>query len=130
MKEILIKKLFKILPLCVKGFMKDLNEETLCFEVKIDDTFDFVEQNIICNGFEKYVMEDDRVVFKGINWDIEMFALLINQIIAEHFGVKNKIYLKDWFEATQRICEAFTDEGYQEHEFITPDILRNYVKKK
>ncbi len=124
----LVTELFRKLPKTSNEFFEVEDKEKETIKIINRECFDDIQMILICKGFEKYVMEDPSVICVGLNWNINMFALMINQLIAEHFGEGQTITLREWFDATKRAIESITTEGYQNHNCISPNVIRKYIK--
>lgn len=77
-------------------------------------------------GWEVKVMKEPAV-FVG-HWHPADFGRAINTLVAEYFGEGLEVDLQQWVDATHRALDAVTTEGYQQHDKINADIIRQFIR--
>lgn len=75
------------------------------------------------NGFEIFAMGEPG---KVVNWSSKHFGNAINTLVAKYFGDK-VITLKDWVDASNRACGAWSGDGYKLHTSISVEIIEKYI---
>lgn len=61
-------------------------------------------------------------------WKPCMFGRAINMLLAEYFGRGSRVTTLEWHRMTEKALEAITEDGYNNHSRITPEVMRAWIR--